>query len=271
VCLLVLAWRAHPRYDLVVAANRDEFHDRPAAPLGPWADAPHLLAGRDLRAGGTWLGVNRGGRFGVVTNYREVVRPRPDAPSRGGLIPAFLAQAEGAGAFLQSLTGETDAFSGFNLLVADEDELWYASNRTDIFARPLPPGIYGLSNHVLDTPWPKLVRVREAFAACLGAPDGPDAARLLALLADRRQVEAHEPLPSTGLESRWERVLSSPFVLNPDYGTRCSTIVMREPGGRLHVVEQRFDPLGEPAGTSEFRLAAGEWPSDSRHRGGRSD
>jgi len=262
MCLLVLAWQAHPRYDLVVAANRDEFHDRAAAPLAPWPDAPHLLAGRDLRASGTWLGVNRDRRFGVVTNYREVLRPRADAPSRGGLIPAFLGQREGAGAFLQTLTGETGAFSGFNLLLADAHELWYASNRTDTFARPLPPGIYGLSNHVLDTPWPKLVRTRDGFAARLAAPDGPDPQDLLALLADRRQVAASEPLPSTGLQPEWERVLSAPFVLNPDYGTRCSTVVMREPSGRLVVVERTFDPAGMPAGDQNFALEPGEWPRE---------
>jgi uncharacterized protein with NRDE domain len=263
MCLLVLAWRAHPRYDLVVAANRDEFHDRAAAPMAPWAEAPHLLAGRDLRAGGTWLGVNRERRFGVVTNYREVIRPRPEAPSRGTLIPAYLGQRDGAGPFLQTLTGETAAFSGFNLLLADGEELWYASNRAESFARALPPGIYGLSNHVLDTPWPKLVRTRDALAARLAASDDPDPQDLLALLADRRQVPAGEALPSTGLQPEWERALSSPFVLHPDYGTRCSTVVLRTAGGRLRVVERTFDPSGSPAGEREFSLAPGEWPGTS--------
>ena len=141
MCLLVLAWRAHPRYRLVVAANRDEFHERPAAALARWPAPADILAGRDLRAGGTWLGLDRQRRFGVVTNFRDLQRPQPGAPSRGELIPRFLAAAQGPGEFLASLQPQAASYSGFNLLLAEQDSLWYGSNRATTFARPLAPGL----------------------------------------------------------------------------------------------------------------------------------
>ena len=175
MCLLVLAWRVHARYRLVVAANRDEFHARPAAPLAKWPPPAELLAGRDLRSQGTWLGIDQARRFGVVTNFRELQPPRTGAPSRGDLVPGFLA-AHGehpvgrAGDFLAALEPRAAAWSGFNLLLADADALWYASNRTTPFARELGPGVYGLANESLDTPWPKLQRVRSGFETWLWPP-----------------------------------------------------------------------------------------------------
>src|SRR4051812_1685707 len=167
MCLLVLAWRCHPRYRLVVAANRDEFHERPAAGLAAWDDHPDIIGGRDLQARGAWLAVDRRGRFGIVTNFREFGRTRRSAPSRGGLIPAYLSGGRGPGQYFQALETDAPGYAGFNLLLADAGSLWYASNRADVFARELPPGIYGLSNEFLDTPWPKLVRVRARFRALL--------------------------------------------------------------------------------------------------------
>jgi uncharacterized protein with NRDE domain len=160
MCLLVLAWRTHPRHRLVVAANRDEFHARPAAALAPWNDPAGLVGGRDLQAGGAWFAVDSNRRVGIVTNFREFGQRRPDAPSRGALIPGFLRQAGAPGGYLATLQADAAEYAGFNLLLADRGSLWYASNRADPFARELPPGIYGLSNEFLDTPWPKLVRVR---------------------------------------------------------------------------------------------------------------
>ncbi len=252
MCLLVLAWRAHPRYRLIVAANRDEFHDRAAAPLGRWREPPEILAGRDLQAGGTWLGLDRSRRFGVVTNYRDLQPPVPGAPSRGRLIPDYLGRPGGARGFLAALEPTAAQYAGFNLLLADLDELWYASNRATPFARALAPGVYGLSNHLLDTPWPKLARARRAFQAWLDASPAPGAEGLLAMLADRTPAGADEPLPDTGLSPEWERVLSSPFVLHPQYGTRCSTVVLLEPDGTLLVRERRFDAAGEVSGETEM-------------------
>ena len=260
MCLLVLAWQAHPRYRLIVAANRDEFHERPTAPLAKWPAPENILAGRDLRANGTWLGLDRRRHFGVITNFRELPRPRPEAPSRGALIPRYLEGEASAATYLSRLEPEAPRYSGFNLLLADGDSLWYASNRSEHFARPLPPGVYGLSNQFLDTPWPKLRRVRRRFDAWLSDPANASAAELFALLDDRATATADEELPQTGIPPEWERVLSAPFVLNPDYGTRCSTVLLLEPSGAGYLAERRFDPNGNPTGATEFALAAGEWP-----------
>jgi uncharacterized protein with NRDE domain len=260
MCLLVLAWQAHPRYRLIVAANRDEFHERPTAPLAQWPAPENILAGRDLRANGTWLGLDRRRHFGVITNFRELQRPRPEALSRGALIPRYLEGEASAGTYLSQLAPEAPRYSAFNLLLTDGDSLWYASNRAERFARPLPPGVYGLSNQFLDTPWPKLRRVRRRFDAWLSDPANASASELFALLDDRATATADEELPQTGIPPEWERVLSAPFVLNPDYGTRCSTVLLLESSGAGYLAERRFDPSGNSIGATEFALAAGEWP-----------
>ena len=254
MCLLVLAWRSHPRYRLVVAANRDEFHDRPAAPLAWWSEDGRTLAGRDLRAGGTWMGVTRSGRFGAVTNYRELdTPPAADAPSRGRLVPEFLATAEEPGAFLGRLNGSAATYAGFNLLVGDSRALHYLSNRDSSGPRELEPGIYGLSNHRLDTPWPKLVKTRERFADLLArATPGPDA--FFDLLADREPATG-EALPESGLPPEWERALSAPFVVNERYGTRCSTVLLVEQDGGTVALERRFDSAGRQSGATRLDFA----------------
>jgi uncharacterized protein with NRDE domain len=260
MCLLVLAWRVHPRYRLVVAANRDEFHERPAAALAKWPAPGQILAGRDLRANGTWLGLDAARRFGVVTNYRELQRPRADAPSRGELIPRYLRAASGPQEYLAALADRAAEYSGFNLLLSDADSLWYGSNRATPFARALAPGVHGLSNESLDTPWPKLRRVRAGFEDWLRDAPQADPGRLFALLADRTRASDASELPQTGLSREWEHVLSSPFVQDPDYGTRCSTVLMLEESGAGYLAERRFDARGMSVGETEFRLNAGEWP-----------
>jgi uncharacterized protein with NRDE domain len=263
MCLLVLAWQAHPRYRLIVAANRDEFHERPTTPLAKWPAPEDILAGRDLRANGTWLGLDHRRYFGVITNFRELQRPRPEAPSRGALIPRYLANGSAA-AFLIRLEPEASRYSAFNLLLTDSDSLWYASNRAQPFARELPPGVYGLSNQFLDTPWPKLRRVRRRFDAWLSDPANASATGLFDLLDDRATATADEELPQTGVTPEWERVLSAPFVQHPDYGTRCSTVLLLEPSGAGYLAERRFDSSGARTGETEFVLAPGEWPQGSR-------
>ena len=277
MCLLMLAWQAHARYRLVVAANRDEYHERPAAALAKWPEPPGIIAGRDLRAQGTWLAVDRERRFGVVTNFRELQPPRPGAPSRGELIPRYLTMRTAAGSsrpprgesgpgaraseFFAALEPHADSYAGFNLLLSDDASLWYGSNRATPFARQLAPGVYGLSNELLDTPWPKLQRVRRGFEAWLGRT-GAMAAELFELLNDRTRVADDAALPAgrSGLPREWERVLSAPFVLHPEYGTRCSTVLLEEPDGRLYLAERRFDPRGERVGETEFSLNAAAWP-----------
>lgn len=258
MCLLVLAWRVHPRYRLIVAANRDEFHERPTAPLAKWPVPDDILAGRDLRAGGTWFALDRRRRFGAVTNFRELQRPRRSAPSRGGLIPSFLAQEEPPEAWLARLETDAPGYSGLNLLLGDADQLWYASNRLDRFSRPLSPGVYGLSNEFLDTPWPKLQRVRQRFETWLGTTTPTPVPELFALLGD--PTPAPDGPPQPGLSPEWERTLSAPFVIHPTYGTRCSTVLLLEPSGAAVMAERRFDPAGHLSGETEFQLNEHEWP-----------
>jgi uncharacterized protein with NRDE domain len=253
MCLLVLAWLSHPRYRLVVAGNRDEFHDRPAAPLGWWTDVPGILAGRDLRAGGTWMGLSRSGRFGVVTNFRNVEAAAPEgSPSRGQLVPRFLGDRGTPGRFVEDLREGTARFAGFNLLVGGPSTLHYYSNVVDEDPRELPPGIYGLSNHRLDEPWPKLTRTRAHFAAAL-AQDDPTPADLLDLLADDEPA-GPVAAATSGLPEELERALSAPFVRHERYGTRCSTLVRVEHGGRTVVHERRFDARGTQSGSSRFEF-----------------
>jgi uncharacterized protein with NRDE domain len=270
MCLLVVAWRAHPRYRVVVAANRDEFHARPTAPMAPWTDGPPIVAGRDLQAGGTWIGVDAQRRFGLVTNFRELARPRHTAPSRGRLVPGFLGAPLRASTYLDTLEADAQGYAGFNLLLGDGEQLVYGSNRAERFATVLEPGLHGLSNHLLDTPWPKLRRVRDALrdwiarapADAAGAGwerESADAEWLMQVFADReRAIGPHDP--SSGLSPEWERTLSAPFVLHPEYGTRCTTVLLVGHDGRTWLGERRFDPAGRATGQSEWRLNAGEWP-----------
>jgi len=259
MCLLVLAWRSHARYRLVVAANRDEFHARPSAPLAPW-ETPGIIGGRDLQAQGAWFAVDRQRRCGIVTNFREFGRRRRSAPSRGGLIPAFLATGRPPADYLGTLETDAPGYAGFNLLVADRDGLWYASNRADQFARQLPSGIYGLSNEFLDTPWPKLVRTRERFVGLLESADSGDRRALtdalFGALADREPAPEGS-LPASSLAPDLARKLSAPFVLDATYGTRCSTVLTISHDDELLISERRFDAHGEPAGESEYALNAG--------------
>jgi uncharacterized protein with NRDE domain len=252
MCLLVLAWCAHPRYRLVLAGNRDEFHDRPAEPARWWDDPDRLLAGRDLQAGGTWLGLTRSGTFAVVTNYRELGERRPGAPSRGSLIVELARSGAAPGRFVADLAERAHAYAGFNLLAGDLSSLAYYSNRSAA-PRALAPGVYGLSNHLLDTPWPKLTRVRERFAALLHSqrvdPEG-----LLALLGDRAPAADGE-LPHGGLTHALERALSAPFIVTPAYGTRCSTALTIDHDGRCELRERRFDAGGDVEGESQFAFA----------------
>ncbi|HEV2702122.1 MAG TPA: NRDE family protein [Steroidobacteraceae bacterium] len=267
MCLLVMAWRAHPRYRLVVAANRDEFHARPTAPMGIWHDLPDILAGRDLSAQGTWLAVDRQRRFGIITNYRDLQAGHPEAPSRGGLIPGWLRERSGPAAYLAHVARDASAYAGFNLLLNDAESLCYASNRAPEFSTALTPGVYGLSNLLLDTPWPKLTRVRAKFEQWLAvqppvaAPPEAASETLFALLADRTRSLPDAPPGAPPLPAEWTEVLSAPFVVHPTFGTRCSTLVLIGYDGSLIVQERRFDPQGATLGQSGWTLAPGEWPA----------
>jgi uncharacterized protein with NRDE domain len=248
VCLIVVGWRVHPDYPLVVAANRDEFYRRPTAFAGFWPDAPDVLGGRDLEAGGTWLGITRAGRFAAVTNVRESGAP-PGRHSRGQLTRAFLTGTRSAADYVAGI--DMAGYAGFNLLVSDGNSLWYASNRGAAPAE-LVPGIYGLSNHLLDSPWPKLVNARQRAAGAIAAL--PARAALFSLLADD-EIVGDDELPATGVPLEWERLLSAIFVRSADYGTRASSVVAVGSTGGIDFEERSFGPAGVPLQSSVMSTA----------------
>jgi len=255
MCLALIAFAAHPRYRMVVAANRDEFHARPAAPSAWWALG--FLAGRDLKAGGTWLGVNGQGRFALLTNVRDPSRHAPHAPSRGTLVPNLLATGKPLAAALPAQVQAGAALNGFNLVAGDADELLWGSNRV---AAPLAltPGVYGVSNHLLDTPWPKVERTKAAFHRWCGKDgmrddEGDDLEPVLALLHDTERAPDAE-LPATGVTLERERMLSAPFIVGADYGTRCSTVLTITQDGDAHWIERSFDSRGTATGDVEHRF-----------------
>ncbi|HTW74003.1 MAG TPA: NRDE family protein [Steroidobacteraceae bacterium] len=249
MCLILVAWRAHPHYPLVLAANRDEFRARPAAPARWWPE-PHILAGRDLTAGGAWLGLAEDGRFAALTNFRDPAPPRPDAPSRGALVPQTLAEALPAEERLRRLHASAGAFNGFNLLFSDADTLAVYES-VPARGRLLPAGVYGLSNHLLDTPWPKVVSAKAALAHALTRL--PDREPLLQLLRDAAQADDAR-LPRTGLSLEWERLLSSAFIRAPGYGTRCSTIVSIDAHAHARFSEWTWDAAGVEAGRVDYEF-----------------
>ena len=234
MCLILLAYKQHPEYPLILAANRDEFYRRPTQPLQPWQDAPHVLAGRDLQAGGTWLGVSADGRLATVTNFRNPTQGTSRERSRGELTARFLRKESSAETYLKQLRPMADDYQGFNLLLGDASGLWYFSNRDAASPKPLPAGIYGLSNHLLDTPWPKVERGKQALRQALIAPS-LDA--LLSLLEDRWQPPP-EQLPDTGVGLQREQQLAPVFIAGMEYGTRCSTALLRHSSGHWSIAER---------------------------------
>ena len=270
MCLIAFALDAHPAYRLVLAGNRDEFHARPADPLGWWPDAPDVLGGRDRQAGGSWLALHRSGRLATVTNVREPGREPPPGggSSRGELVRGFVAAVDAPlehASALAGASGETglDGYRGFNLLAfaptADRLSGVWLSNR---HPRPqtLARGIHGLSNHLLDTPWPKVVTLKAALARALADPaPGGLVESLFDSLADTRPAD-DMLLPDTGLPRERERLLSAPFVLDTEYGTRASTVVLVDARGAITMAERTWGPGGPALGpTTErwVRIAAG--------------
>ncbi len=248
MCLVLLAWHAHRDYPLIVAANRDEFFDRPTGQAAFWEDNPGVLGGRDLARGGTWLGITRSGRFAALTNYREPSLKLRDALSRGAVVARFLTDEESPARFRDFLDTEGHKYNGFNILFSDGRTMGYYSN-VDGGGRVLAPGIYGLSNHLLDTPWPKVVRAKNAVSSAIDAL--PDVEPLFTLLRDDR-IAHDEELPDTGVSLDWERLLSAAFVRSPSYGTRSSTVLFVTAGGLTRFVERTFLHDGAPGGDAAF-------------------
>jgi uncharacterized protein with NRDE domain len=243
MCLIVFAWQVVPGAPLVAAANRDEYYARPASPAAWWDDHPHVYAGRDLQAGGTWLGVTRSGRFAALTNIRNPAERRTDAPSRGALAADFLTGVITPEYYVQQLREKADRYNGFNLLVGDAEQLVWYSNRGDQDernGRPLAPGLYGLSNALLDVPWPKVVRTKAQFASllCQGAPEEA----FFEMLADTTQASDCR-LPKTGVDIELERLLSPVLIRSPAYGTRVSTLVRVWSNGSAMLLEKPVEAV----------------------------
>jgi uncharacterized protein with NRDE domain len=250
MCLILVAWRVHPRFPCVLAANRDEYFGRPTAEADWWPGG-EVLAGRDLQAGGTWLGLTRSGRFAALTNFRDPAANAPDAPSRGALVSDFLAATWPTSQGLAQLARRGARCNPFNVLCSDGQTLGVYESKTRQ-SRLLEPGIYALSNHLLDTPWPKVQRAKSRLTAALAAL--PDSAPLLDLLRDTEPAPDDE-LPPTGLSLELERMLSSAFVRGTDYGTRCSTVVTVDLSGATVFAEWSWDASGALSGLSRYTLS----------------
>jgi len=239
MCLLLIALKQHPAYKLVLAANRDEYYDRPTAPAKFWKDNPDLLAGRDLKAGGTWLGITRTGRLAAITNYRDPAHTREHAPSRGDLVLHFLESKVSARRYLDHIRKEGDQYNGFNLVLGSIEELFWYSNRGDGIRR-LSKGMYGLSNHLLDTPWPKVEKAKKRLSSVLASGEEVQPEDLFGILGDRTRP-ADDVLPGTGVGLEWERILSPVFISSPVYGTRSSTIILVDHQDRVLFMERTYN------------------------------
>ncbi|HEX2769677.1 MAG TPA: NRDE family protein [Geobacteraceae bacterium] len=258
MCLILLAFDAHPLFRLILAANRDEFFSRPAAPAAFRDDSPQILAGRDLKDGGTWLGLTRTGRIAAITNYRDPRSERKDAPSRGGLVSGFLRGSMSVDDYLAFLSREGTAYNGFNLIFGDMRRLCWFSNHSAL-PQFLEPGIHGLSNHLLDTPWPKVSHGKEALERLVAPGKNIESDALLAILA-ARTVVPDNLLPDTGVGIELERLLSPIFISAPTYGTRSSTIILIDREGEVTFIEKTYN--GQPEETKsvtfQFRIADAE-------------
>ncbi len=258
MCLIIFAYRADPRFPLVVAANRDEFFTRPTAQADFWqtASGSRILAGKDLQAGGTWLGITPSGRFAAVTNIRDPSQAEAKPRSRGELTSSFLGDRIAATEFCAGLSDSFADYAGYNLLVGDGEQLVYVNN-VERTTQVLAPGIHGLSNGRLNCDWPKVTQGRERLAALLASATAPGTDDLLKMMRDPRPA-ADDQLPDTGVPRDLEKSLSAAFIRNPErqYGTRCSTALLVAADGAMRFSEANFDSDARPIGRHFFELPA---------------
>ncbi len=250
MCLIAFAWKTGPG-KLILAANRDEFFHRPARKASFWNDG-HTLGGIDLKHGGTWLAINRSGRFAALTNYRDPAGSNGDAPSRGSIVADFVKGSVSPRRYTEQIRSRWPRFNGFNLLMMEQDRLFYFCN-VNKKCKMLDPGVYGLSNHLLDTPWPKTLRVKKGLQALLDK-NAVDHDALLQLLGDRERAP-DERLPDTGIPKDLEKALSSVFISTDGYGTRCSTMVTIAHDGKVDFTEVSYDSQGAVTGRVRFRFS----------------
>lgn len=243
MCLIAFSYDAHPHYPLIVVANRDEFYDRPTAAAHFWEDVPTILAGRDLRQNGSWIGVSKNGRFAAITNYRDPSRPETGQLSRGEIVQHFLISTQSADDFISTLRQKKDLYGGFNVLLYDGKQMQHYNNIFDE-RNTVEKGIHSLSNATLNTPWPKVTCAKDALAAAnkqnqLAVND------IIALLANK-EIARDEVLPDTGVGIHLERALSASFVKMPNYGTRCSTAIIYDTNGQIKFLERTYEEGKEP-------------------------
>lgn len=238
MCLIFLSLDNHPNYKLIVAANRDEFYIRQTAPVHFWEGQPNILGGRDLEANGTWMAMSKKGKISMVTNYRDPHNINPKAPSRGQLVSDYLENGDTPEAYLKEVSTNGKSYNGFNLVVGSPNELFYYSNYKGAIEK-IQPGLHGLSNHLLNTPWPKIERGVEKMKNIL-SDDAVEPLKFFDLLYDN-QMAPDEKLPDTGVGVERERMLSSMFIKSPNYGTRCSTVVMVNKKNEVLYSERVYD------------------------------
>jgi uncharacterized protein with NRDE domain len=273
MCLILLAWRAHPEYPLVFGGNRDEAYERPSAAAEFWTDDPQIFGGRDLEMGGTWLGITRTGRVAAVTNYRDRSGAAAAARSRGELTADFLRGNEAPRAYLERVAPRGKDYRGFTLIVGDHDRLFAFSNRGPGIEE-LAPGVHGISNHLPNTPWPKVVRGKQKLSALLKAGESELLDGLVCALSDRT-VAPDAELPDSGVGLQRERELSPAFVAGERYGTRASTVMLASGSGEVVFVERRFGARGAPLGETSRRFplqrrGAVSWENPAGKTGGQT-
>lgn len=253
MCLILFSWKTHPTYKLIVAANQDEFYARPTLQAQFWEENPNVLAGRDLEAGGTWLGIEKSGLFASVTNYRDLSSIKGSAISRGNLTKDFLASRIDPEEYLKKIANKKDRYNGFNLIVSDFTKFYYYSNKEDSI-KNLDSGIYGLSNHLLNSPWPKVQSGKLLFQDII-KKERFNSESLFKLLQNIDQVPEHL-LPSTGISKEWEQALSPIFIKTPEYGTYCSTVLLVDYDGNCHFMERTY-AKGKEELDKEYYFRAG--------------
>lgn len=241
MCLIIFAYKVHPRYDLILAGNRDEFYARPTREAQFWTeeDHPNILAGKDLEAGGTWLGVHKDGRWGALTNYRDFSIQKKDPPSRGELVLDYLRSKQDGEAYLHQIKPKAQQYNGFNLLLGDQDGLYHFLNQEREINR-IEPGVHGLSNASLDTPWMKLTKANQELENIISKKNFSKE-ELFGLLVNEEKAPEQD-LPETGLSPEMEKAVSSIFIKTEDYGSRCSTLLLIDKEGNIDFTERRYIP-----------------------------
>jgi len=252
MCLIIFSWKQNTEYPLVLMANRDEFYQRPTLQASVWKNQPEIVAGKDLQGNGTWMGISKSGKWAALTNYRALSEMRKDAPTRGSLVTDFLVNNYSPEEYLTIVKNDPNNYNGFNLLVGNANGIGYYSNKEGI-VKKVETGVHGLSNHLLDTPWPKVQRGKSKLSASLNHPINTES--LLNHMTDKT-IASDEQLPNTGVSKEWEKLLSPMFIESEQYGTRCSTILLMDKKGKFTFIEKTypnpFDPVDES--TQKFEV-----------------